>query len=97
MRIMVFFDLPVTTKKDRKAYANFRKSLIQDGFIMIQYSVYSRTIRNHDDAEKHCRIIEQNTPPKGAVRVLKYASMKLLVGERLRSENLLDKKDIIEL
>lgn len=102
MRIMVFFDLPVTTKKDRKAYANFRKFLIKDGFIMIQYSVYSRTVRNHDDVEKHCRIIEQNTPPKGAVRVLtvterQYASMKLLAGERLKSENLLDKKDIIEL
>ncbi|MBR1751759.1 MAG: CRISPR-associated endonuclease Cas2 [Ruminococcus sp.] len=102
MRIIVFFDLPVTTKKDRKEYAKFRKFLINDGFIMIQFSVYSRTVRNHDDAKKHCRIIEANVPPKGSVRVLtvtekQYTSMKLLVGEKLKDENLLDKKDIIEL
>ncbi|MCC3351795.1 CRISPR-associated endonuclease Cas2 [Ruminococcus albus] len=102
MRIMVFFDLPVTTKNDRKEYAKFRKFLINDGFIMIQFSVYSRTVRNHDDAKKHCKTIEANLPPKGSVRVLtvtekQYDSMKLLVGERLKSENLLDKNDIIEL
>ena len=39
MRVMVFFDLPVKTKKDRKAYTDFRKFLIKDGFIMVQYSV----------------------------------------------------------
>ena len=102
MRIMIFFDLPVTTKKDRKAYAEFRRFLIKDGFIMIQYSVYSRTVRNHDDAQKHCRIVERNVPPKGSVRALivtekQYSSMKLLVGERLAVENLLDNSDIIEL
>lgn len=49
-----------------------------------------------------CRIIEAHVPPKGSVRVLtvtekQYDSMKLFVGERLKTENLLDKKDIIEL
>ena len=102
MRIMVFFDLPVTTKKARKAYTEFGKFLINDGFIMLQYSVYSRTVRNHDDAEKHCRAIERIVPSNGTVRVLtvterQYASMKILAGERLKSENLLDKRDIIEL
>ena len=43
-----------------------------------------------------------NVPSNGAVRVLtvterQYASMKILAGERLKSENLLDKSDIIEL
>ena len=102
MRIIVFFDLPVVTRSNRKAYSDFRRSLIKEGFVMIQYSVYSRTVRNHDDAKRHCRTIESNVPPKGAVRVLtvtekQYASMKLLAGERMRSENLLDNKDIIEL
>lgn len=102
MRIMVFFDLPVSSKKQRKAYADFRKFLINDGFVMIQYSVYARTVRNFDDAKKHCRYIEAHVPPEGSVRVLtvtekQYSSMALLVGERLKSENLLDKRDIIEL
>ncbi|MBR6984995.1 MAG: CRISPR-associated endonuclease Cas2 [Ruminococcus sp.] len=102
MRMIVFFDLPVTTKKDRKAYTDFRKFLIRDGFIMLQYSVYSRTVRNHDDAHRHCRSVERNVPINGAVRVLtvtekQYASMKLLAGERMKSENLLDNKELIEL
>lgn len=102
MRIMVFFDLPVTTKKNRKEAADFRKFLINDGYIMIQYSVYSRTVRNYDDAQRHCKRIEPHVPAKGSVRVLvvtekQYTSMKLLAGERLKSENLLDNKDIIEL
>ena len=76
--------------------------LIKDGFIMLQHSVYLRTVRNHDDLKKHCRFIEKFVPPKGSVRVLtitekQYASMKILAGEKLSSENLLDHKDIIEL
>lgn len=102
MRIMVFFDLPVSTKKKRKEYARFRKFLINDGFVMLQFSVYARTVRNNDDAKKHCKSIENCIPPEGSVRVLvvtekQYASMQLLVGERLKEENLLDSRDIIEL
>ena len=98
----MFFDLPVTTKKDRKEAADFRKFLINDGYIMIQYSVYSRTVRNHDDAKKHCRIIESHVPNKGSVRALvvtekQYTSMILLTGDRVKNEDLLDNKDIIEL
>ena len=39
MRMLVFFDLPVTTKADRKAYAQFRKFLVNDGCDMLQFSV----------------------------------------------------------
>lgn len=102
MRIIVFFDLPVSTKKQRKEASDFRKFLINDGFIMLQFSVYSRTVRNHDDARKHCQIIESKVPVSGSVRVLtitekQYSSMKLLAGEKLSSEKLLDTKDILEL
>lgn len=102
MRIIVFFDLPVNTRAKRKEYAKFRKFLINDGYIMLQYSVYSKTVRNYDDAKKHCRYLQCCVPPEGSVRVMtvtekQYASMELLVGERLKSENLLDSRDIIEL
>lgn len=102
MRIIVFFDLPVTTKKDRKAYTDFRKFLINDGFVMLQYSVYSRTARNYDDAKKHFALIKTHVPSKGAVRAMivtekQYANIEILAGERMESENLLDSKDIIEL
>jgi len=102
MRIMVFFDLPVTSRKQRKDYTQFRKFLIESGYIMLQYSVYSRTVRNHDDAASYLRRLESKVPPAGAVRAMvvtekQYASMHLLAGERLQQENLLDTKSILEL
>ena len=102
MRVMVFFDLPVKSKADRKEYAEFRKNLIKSGFVMIQYSVYSRTVRNNDDAAKYERYIESIVPKKGAVRLMtvtekQYAGIKILAGEKLTSENLLDTRDILSL
>lgn len=102
MRVLVFFDLPVKTKKDRKRYAEFRKSLIKMGFCMIQFSVYSRTVKNSDDACGFEKRIEAIVPEKGSVRLMtvtekQYAGIKILAGERLKSENLLDTKDILEL
>ena len=99
---MVFFDLPVTTKKARKEYTCFRKFLINSGFIMLQYSVYSRTTRNTDDAKKYCRLIKANLPPMGSVRVMtvtekQYDSMEILLGSKLGEEKNLDTKEIIEL
>ena len=40
MWILVFFDLPTETKKEKKAYMDFRKMLIKDGFTMFQFSIY---------------------------------------------------------
>lgn len=85
MRMMVFFDLPVKTQEDRRAYARFRKFLINDGYDMLQLSVYARLLANRDAEEKHFQRIMANLPPEGSVRVMtvtekQYASMKILVG-----------------
>ncbi len=100
MRILVFFDLPVSTREKRKQYANFRKFLIKDGFSMIQFSVYSRVTRNSDDAAKHKALIRRNLPPEGSVRVMtvtekQYESMDLLIGDRTSDEKFLDTNDIL--
>ena len=42
MWILIMFDLPTETKKQRKAATDFRKSLIADGFTMFQFSIYVR-------------------------------------------------------
>jgi CRISPR-associated protein Cas2 len=44
MRLLVMFDLPTGSKRERKSYALFRKFLIKDGYHMDQYSVYSRVL-----------------------------------------------------
>lgn len=102
MRVMVFFDLPVKSKKDRKAYTDFRRELLKGGFVMVQYSVYSRTVKNSDDAARYERFVESIVPPNGSVRMMtvtekQYASIRIIAGDRVKSENLLDTKDILEL
>ena len=39
MWVLVFFDLPTESKRERKLYADFRKKLLQDGFTMFQFSI----------------------------------------------------------
>ena len=44
MRIIVLFDLPTVTKAERRAYTLFRRFLINDGYDMIQFSIYGRVV-----------------------------------------------------
>ena len=53
MRLLVFFDLPVTTPKDRRLATAFRKDLIKNGYYMVQYSIYVRLCNGVDSANSH--------------------------------------------
>jgi len=70
MWILAMFDLPVDTKKARKDYADFRKNLVQDGFTMIQYSVYIRHCASKENAQVHAKRVQSFLPPDGEVRLL---------------------------
>ncbi len=70
MWVITMFDLPTDTKQARKAYARFRGFLLEDGFMMMQYSVYSRHCPSQENADVHMQRIERNIPPDGEVRVL---------------------------
>jgi CRISPR-associated protein Cas2 len=65
--VFVFFDLPVETKKDRKNYARFRKGLQQDGFVMMQFSIYVRHCNSRENANVHIKRVKSILPPKGEV------------------------------
>jgi CRISPR-associated protein Cas2 len=67
--MIVAFDLPTKEKEERKHYALFRKFLIEDGFHMIQYSVYARAMVTHARMQTHIRRIKQTIPPEGSIRV----------------------------
>ncbi|WP_320047211.1 CRISPR-associated endonuclease Cas2 [uncultured Ilyobacter sp.] len=101
MRIIVFFDLPTTNKRDRKNYTTFRKFLLNDGYHMLQYSVYSRICNGYDSVKKHIKKLNKNLPPNGSIRVLtltekQYVGMELLVSkETSPEENLGTNKTII--
>lgn len=68
--VLVCFDLPVVTKEERKAAADFRKELLRDGYIMMQYSVYARPCGSADRVETQVRRLKPKIPAKGEVRSL---------------------------
>ncbi len=70
MWLFVFFDLPVTTKKERKEASVFRKNLIKDGFTMMQFSVYNRHCASKESAEVHMNRVKGFVPETGQVSIL---------------------------
>lgn len=93
MRVVVLFDLPTGTRNERRAATRFRAFLLDDGFDMLQYSVYSRICANRDLAEMHLRRVKRNAPSAGSVRLLmvtenQFANMAVIVGEKSAQEKL---------
>lgn len=81
----MFFDLPVVKDRDRKAAAKFRRFLVKEGYVMVQWSVYSRLCNGMDSVEMHKQRLKQNLPHNGSVRCLlltekQYSSIDILLG-----------------
>ena len=86
MRLIVFLDLPTMTKADKRAYTVFRRFLLNDGYDMLQWSVYGRVLNGSDAEEKHLKRLTANLPPAGSVRSLtvtekQFSGVRLLVGK----------------
>ncbi|PAF46218.1 CRISPR-associated endonuclease Cas2 [Helicobacter sp. 12S02232-10] len=91
MRILVMFDMPTYTKEDRKNSAKFRKELIKDGFLMLQFSVYARICKGVASANSHLNRLDLILPPKGHIRALiltekQFDQMRLLLGQKSELE-----------
>ena len=87
MWLFALFDLPTTTKQQRRQYAQFRKTLLARGFTMMQYSVYARYCPDEDAAEAQRRAIRCALPPAGQVRVMsltdrQFGKMEVYFGAR---------------
>lgn len=87
MWVLVFFDLPTETKKDRKEHALFRKRLVQDGFTMFQFSIYLRHCPSVENAEVHIRRVKNILPESGKIGILRitdkqFGEMQLFYGHR---------------
>ena len=70
MWLLVMFDLPVLSKKERKEAALFRKNLEKDGFTMHQFSVYIRYCGSLESAQVHIKRVKSFIPEKGHISVL---------------------------
>ncbi len=86
MRTIVFFDLPNIYAKDKRNYTLFRRFLINEGFLMMQESVYSKITLNSQQSEYLIERIKRNAPKKGLIQVLnvtesQYAKIIYVIGE----------------
>lgn len=87
MWLLTMFDLPTDTREARKDYTRFRKALLKDGFVMVQYSVYIRHCASEENAAVHAQRVEHALPPNGEVRLLcvtdkQFERMKVFWGKR---------------
>ena len=90
MWLIVLFDLPTDTKNARRAYTDFRNNLLDNGFTMMQYSVYSRYCNSEEKAAVHLRRMSQNIPADGEVRIMKitdrqFGKMQVYRGKMRKS------------
>lgn len=81
MWVLAMFDLPVDTKQARRAYAQFRKTLLKDGFSRVQYSVYARHCPSEENADVHIQRVQNSLPDDGEVRLLAITDKQF---ERMR-------------
>lgn len=87
MWLFALFDLPVTTKAARRRYTKFRKFLLNEGFTMMQFSVYAKYCASEESAKTHRVHIKANLPSDGQVRVLavtdrQFGKMEVYFGKK---------------
>ena len=70
MRILLFFDLPTESAKDKKEYRKFVKFLTSEGYLRIQYSVYYKLCINNDSAQTEIKRVKLSSPSVGDVRLM---------------------------
>ncbi len=92
MWVMVLFDLPTETKKERKAASDFRKKLIDNGFMMFQFSIYIRFCQSSENAEVHTKRVRNNLPDKGKVGIFaitdkQFGKMEIFYGIKKETTN----------
>ena len=90
--MLVFFDLPTETKKDRKEAARFRKDLVKDGFTMFQFSIYTRHCASSENAEVHIKRVKSFLPEVGKVGILcitdkQFGNIELFYGQKPKAPN----------
>ena len=85
--ILVLFDLPTETKKERKIYARFRKEIMRDGFTMFQFSIYLRHCSSRENADVHIKRVKKMLPEKGHVGIMtitdkQFGMIELFYGKK---------------
>lgn len=102
MRLVLFFDLPMMTKQERRTYTKFRKYLIKNGYMMMQLSVYCKIFPNREAAINHISMLRKNVPKNGQVRIMvvtekQYSKIEIIVGGKSNQESIVTSDSFIKL
>jgi CRISPR-associated protein Cas2 len=96
MWLVVMFDLPTQTKKDRKEYRWLFNYLDKHSFIRLQYSVYAKVFSSAGSCENGKKRIKEflkHNVAKGNVRLLtftdqQFGKMEMVIGEKSYQEEI---------
>ena len=94
MWVLVFFDLPTDTKKDRKAAGDFRKKILADGFAMFQFSIYLRHCASMENATVHIKRVQKLLPEKGNIGIMTITDKQFGLMEIFQGKKEAPQKDI---
>jgi CRISPR-associated protein Cas2 len=90
MWVLVFFDLPTETKKEKNAYSKFRKDMLTDGFVMFQFSIYMRHCSSRENADVHIKRVKARLPEKGHVGIMCITDKQFGMMEIFRGHEIID-------
>lgn len=96
MWVLVFFDLPTETKKERKIYARFRKDIMADGFQMFQFSIYLRHCSSRENATVHFERVKRILPPEGHVGIMCITDKQFGMMEIFRGKEQIDAPETVQ-
>ena len=92
MWVLVLFDLPTETKKEKKAYSDCVKNLQRDGFTMFQFSIYVRHCASQENAEVHIKRVKSFLPEHGQIGIMcitdkQFGNIELFYGKKVQPPN----------
>ena len=96
MWVLVFFDLPTETKKDRKIYAKYRKDILADGFNMFQFSIYLRHCPSRENAEVHIQRVKKILPAKGHIGIMCITDKQFGMMEIFRGKETVETPETVQ-
>lgn len=102
MRIILLYDLPFDSEDSKKEYQKFHKWIIKRGYIMMQYSIYFKTISSYPKYPIEVNAIKSNLPPIGNIRLLlitetQFFNIKILNGQISMNEKYNGKERYIKI
>lgn len=68
--ILLFFDLPMLTKRSQREYRVFRRFLKKNAYVAVQRSVYVKLLHNSSSAKVEIEKLKQSSPDEGNIIAL---------------------------